>query len=75
MPFRNLLRQAREARGDTLTATAALLGIDKSYLSKIERQQLAAPDEVKMLAAQHFGMSVDALFFADAVESEETVPA
>jgi transcriptional regulator with XRE-family HTH domain len=72
MAIPNRLRELREARGEGLRECASVVGIDPAQLSKVERGIVGCSDEMKVTIAQHFGVSVGALFFPSCVENMET---
>lgn len=62
----------RTARGERLRTVSAAVGIDYSQLSKVERGESGCSDELKLRLAEHFGVSVSALFFQPVVDSQST---
>lgn len=55
------MRQAREARKQTLRAAAAELVVTPSHLSRLERGEKGASKELLLRAARHYGLDPDEL--------------
>jgi transcriptional regulator with XRE-family HTH domain len=53
-PLAELLRELRETRGTSLRAAARELGVDPSYLSRIERGKKPPSDSVLDRAANYY---------------------
>lgn len=72
--FGDTIRNARKGQKISLRALAEKLGINFTYLSKIESGELAAPAEDKIIAiANQLGLDADELFMlARRVPSELT---
>lgn len=65
MSFGAFIREHRNARGLTLTAVAAEVGLSVAYLSRIERDRENPPrDELVRRLAQVLGLPEDAVFAA-----------
>jgi transcriptional regulator with XRE-family HTH domain len=60
------LRRLREERGESLRTLAKAVGMDPSYLGRMERGQCSTSDARKLAIAQHFGVPVTAIFFSEA---------
>ena len=58
MQFRNI-REAREARGETLANVAAACGTDPGNLSRIERGEQIPAKELARRLYEHFAESVE----------------
>jgi transcriptional regulator with XRE-family HTH domain len=58
------LRQARRARGMSLEAAAAIVGLDMSQLSRIERTGKTGRDTATRLA-QHFGLTEEQVLYPE----------
>jgi transcriptional regulator with XRE-family HTH domain len=61
----DLLRQMRTERGRSLRSAASDLGVDPSYLSKVERGQKPAPTDLQARAADYYDIDSDELSIAD----------
>jgi transcriptional regulator with XRE-family HTH domain len=55
-PVASLLRQLREDRGASLRSTATDLGVAPSHLSRIERGEKRASQDVVRRAANYYGV-------------------
>lgn len=72
----NRLKEYREAKGESVRELAAIVGMDATQLSKLERGLRGCGDEFKLKLAQHFGVGVETLFFQQEVGTTSTeVPA
>lgn len=63
MPLGNNLRTYRLARGLSLGQLAEAVGMDRGYLSRIEREKCGCSDVTKLILANYFGVPVTKLFF------------
>jgi transcriptional regulator with XRE-family HTH domain len=54
-----LLRQLREQRGQSLRVTASELGVAPSHLSRLERGEKSASEELRHRAAAYYGVNED----------------
>lgn len=61
MPYNEVLRKLRGT--ETQEAIAEAIGITKSSWAMYERGERVPRDEVKIRIAQHFGKSVQEIFF------------
>jgi transcriptional regulator with XRE-family HTH domain len=68
-PLSELLRELREERGHSLRAAARDLGVDPSYLSRVERGAKPASSAVLQRAADYYDVPLSEL-----AKSEETLP-
>jgi transcriptional regulator with XRE-family HTH domain len=64
-PAAILLRELRSRQGKSLRATAADLQLDASYLSRLERGEKVASEEVSARVAQYYGVNPDLLSLAE----------
>jgi transcriptional regulator with XRE-family HTH domain len=55
------LRQARKERRESLRDAAATIDVAPSHLSRLERGQKGASDELLQRAARHYGLDPDLL--------------
>ncbi|MCR1984096.1 helix-turn-helix domain-containing protein [Cellulosimicrobium cellulans] len=55
------LRQARKARHESLRDAAATIDVAPSHLSRLERGEKGASDQVLQRAARHYGLDPDLL--------------
>lgn len=53
-PLATLLRQLREKQGTSLRGVARELGVDPSYLSRLERGEKPASDQVLARASRYY---------------------
>src|SRR3546814_88188 len=60
----DLLRQAREARGESLRNAAKAIGIDPSYLSRVEGGAKVPSGAVRDRATSHYELDRDLLALA-----------
>lgn len=58
------LRCLRLERGETLEDTAKAVGLQASAISNYENETRMPRDEHKVTLANHFGLSVQEIFFA-----------
>lgn len=58
------LRSLRMERGETLECVAEAIGVCASAVSQYETEQRMPRDETKVALADHFGLSVQEIFFA-----------
>lgn len=73
MRFGNNLRVFRKARGLSLSQVGTAVGIDRSYLSRIERGLQGCSDHYKVALSLYFGVPITRLFFQELdVSSEST---
>lgn len=59
----NKLRQIRTERGETAENVAKSIGVSGSAIAMYEIGQRVPRDEIKIKIAEHYGMSVESLFF------------
>jgi transcriptional regulator with XRE-family HTH domain len=64
-PVGDLLRELRNDRGSSLRAAARDLGVDASYLSKIERGAKPLPGRLRGRAADYYEADVAQLAIAE----------
>jgi transcriptional regulator with XRE-family HTH domain len=60
-----LLRELREARGESLRKAARELGVAPSYLSRIERGEKTPSAELRTRVAKYYEIEPDVLALAD----------
>lgn len=65
MRYGNNVREFRRARGLSVGDLARAVGMDRSYLSRVEREKQTCSDQYKVALAQYFGVSVTRLFFQE----------
>ena len=64
--LKSIGKTLRELRGDdSQEVMACKLGVSKSALAMYERGERMPRDEVKLRIANHFGQSVQSIFFDD----------
>lgn len=56
-----LLRRVREERGESLRSAAQGIGVAPSHLSRLERGEKSASDELRQRAAKYYGVDADAV--------------
>ena len=59
----NKLRQIRTERGETAENVAKSIGVSGSAIAMYEIGQRVPRDEIKIRIAEHYGMSVESIFF------------
>ena len=59
-----LIRHAVEDRGMTMTAIADVLGVDKSFISRVASEQRELSGNHMHRLAEHFGMSMGAFLLS-----------
>lgn len=59
----NKLRQIRTERGETAENVAKSIGVSGSAIAMYEIGQRVPRDEIKIKIAEHYGMSVESIFF------------
>lgn len=64
-PLSELLRELREERGASLRAAAKDLGVDPSYLSRLERGEKPPSPQLLRKAADYYEVSPEALALAE----------
>ncbi len=64
-PLSELLRELREERGSSLRAAAKDLGVDPSYLSRLERGEKAASPQLLRKAASYYEVPEEELALAE----------
>ena len=64
-PLSELLRELREERGASLRAAAKDLGVDPSYLSRLERGAKPASPQLLRKAAQYYEVPEEELALAE----------
>ena len=64
-PIGSLLRELRAERGSSLRAAARDLGVDASYLSKVERGQKPLPEDLRDRAAVYYETDAERLAIAE----------
>ena len=57
----DVLREAREANGQSLRGAARNLGVDASYLSRVESGERSASSELRRRAESLYGIDSDTL--------------
>ena len=62
----NRLRGIRTERGESTEAVAKSIGVSNSAIVMYELGQRIPRDEIKIKIAEHYGLSVESLFFATA---------
>ena len=60
----NRLRGIRTERGETAEDVAKSIGVSASAIAMYEIGQRIPRDEIKIRIAEHFGMSVESIFFS-----------
>ena len=63
-PVKTLLRELRETRGESLRAAAQELGVDPSYLSRLERGEKPPSEELIHRAARLYAIPEEMLELA-----------
>src|SRR6218665_2616920 len=64
-PLGHLLRELREQRGESLRGAAKSLGVDPSYLSKVERGAKPVPERLRPKLASYYDTSSEELAIAE----------
>jgi transcriptional regulator with XRE-family HTH domain len=64
-PLSELLRELREERGSSLRTAAKDLGVDPSYLSRLERGEKAASPQMLRKAASYYEVPEEELALAE----------
>jgi transcriptional regulator with XRE-family HTH domain len=64
-PVGQLLRELRERRGESLRGAAKDLGVDPSYLSKVERGSKPLPERLKPRIADYYDADPEELTIAE----------
>lgn len=59
----NRLREIRAERGETAENVAKSIGVSGSAIAMYEIGQRVPRDEIKIRIAEHFGMSIESIFF------------
>lgn len=76
MRLGNRVRLLREQHGESLDDLSRAVGIDRSQLSKLERQLVGCSDRLKLAIAAHYGVSITEVFFVvEGVDTESTLTA
>ena len=57
------MRGIRTERGETAEDVARSIGVSNSAITMYETGQRIPRDEIKIRIAEHFGMSVESIFF------------
>ena len=60
------LREIRTERGETIEQFARSIGVSNSAIAMYENGQRIPRDEIKIKIAEHFGVSVESIFFTAA---------
>lgn len=60
-----ILLQLRKNAGETTSEVAAAIGVSQSTISMYENGNRVPRDNLKVLLARHFGVSVSDIFFAE----------
>lgn len=60
-----ILFNLRKERGETVSELASALGISQSAVSMYETGRRIPIDEIKIMIAKHYGVSVGQIFFAE----------
>jgi transcriptional regulator with XRE-family HTH domain len=60
-----LLRELRVARGESLRAAARQLGVDPSYLSRLERGEKTPSPDLQQRAARYYDVPSEVLGLAE----------
>jgi transcriptional regulator with XRE-family HTH domain len=68
-----MLRQLREQKGSSLRGTAKELGVDPSFLSRLERGKKPASGQLLMKAAQYYNVPVEQLEMASGAVPADVV--
>jgi transcriptional regulator with XRE-family HTH domain len=64
-PIGQLLRELREQRGESLRGAARNLGVDPSYLSKVERGDKPLPEALRPRLADYYDANPEELAIAE----------
>jgi transcriptional regulator with XRE-family HTH domain len=64
MPVADLLRRLRSEQGKSLRSVARDLGVDPSYLSRVERGEKPPSDDLQDRAARYYDVPTDRLELA-----------
>jgi transcriptional regulator with XRE-family HTH domain len=60
----DLLRRLRTERGESLRSAARELGVDPSYLSRVESGEKAPSVQLQQRASEHYEVKADILYLA-----------